>query len=141
HQRNRISQSHESTRTEEITKEGSQMVEDLRRLGGEAGVIAGLALGWLLLGVLVVWPSAGLSFAAEFNPNRILPFVHRHEVMFWAVNILGGLLAAVMSIILYLAAGDRFTNEAPARARIGAVCCVCVSYGCAACEMMWRSRM
>ena len=87
------------------------MVEDLRRLGGEAGVIAGLALGWLLLGVLVVWPSAGLSFAAEFNPNKILPFVHRHEVMFWAVNILGGLLAAVMSIILYLAVGDRFTND------------------------------
>src|SRR3989442_12893570 len=97
------------------------MVEDLRRLGGEAGVIAGLALGWLLLGILVVWPSAGLSFAAEFNPNKILPFVHRHEAMFWAVNILGGLLAAVMSIILYLAVGDRFTNDAPASARIGAL--------------------
>src|SRR3989441_12970814 len=95
HQRNRISQSHESTRTEEITKEGSQMVEDLRRLGGEAGVIAGLALGWLLLGVLVVWPSAGLSFAAEVNPDRILPIVHRHAAMFCAVNILCGLLAAV----------------------------------------------
>ena len=72
------------------------MVEDLRRLGGEAGVIAGVALGWLLLGILVVWPSAGLSFGAEFNPNRILPWVHKHEAMFWAVNILGGLLAAAI---------------------------------------------
>src|SRR5439155_14401578 len=68
------SRSRTSTRTQEITKEGSQMVEDLRRLGGEAGVIAGLALGWLLLGILVVWPAAGLSFGAEFNPNRILPW-------------------------------------------------------------------
>src|SRR5207245_8905347 len=86
-----------------------------------AGVIAGVALGWVLLAILVVWPSAGLSFGAEFNPNRILPWVHKHEAMFWAVNILGGLLAAVVSVVLYLAAGDRFTNNAPASARIGAL--------------------
>jgi len=117
------------------------MVEDLRRLGGEAGVIAGLALGWLLLGILVVWPSAGLSFAAEFNPNKILPFVHRHEAMFWAVNILGGLLAAVMSIILYLAVGDRFTNDAPASARIGALFGVFGSFGFGAAALLRQFGM
>lgn len=117
------------------------MVEDLRRLGGEAGVVAGLALGWLLLGILVVWPSAGLSFAGEFNPHKILPFVHRHEVLFWAVNILGGLLAAVMSIILYLAVGDRFTNDAPASARIGALFGVFGSFGFGAAALLRQFGM
>ncbi|TMJ06858.1 MAG: hypothetical protein E6G99_08485 [Bacillati bacterium ANGP1] len=117
------------------------MVEDLRRLGGEAGVIAGVALGWLLLGILVVWPSAGLSFGAEFNPNRILPWVHKHEAMFWAVNILGGLLAAVMSVVLYLAAGDRFTNNAPASARIGALFGVFGSFGFGAAALLRQYGM
>ncbi len=117
------------------------MVEDLRRLGGEAGVVAGLALGWLLLGILVVWPSAGLNFAGEFNPNKLLPFVHRHEAMFWAVNILGGLLAAVMSIILYLAVGDRFTNDAPASARIGALFGVFGSFGFGAAALLRQFGM
>src|SRR5207245_76781 len=106
-----------------------------------AGVIAGVALGWLLLGILVVWPSAGLSFGAEFNPNRILPWVHKHEAMFWAVNILGGLLAAVMSVVLYLAAGDRFTNNAPASARIGALFGVFGSFGFGAAALLRQYGM
>ncbi len=117
------------------------MVEDLRRLGGEAGVVAGLALGWLLLGVAVVWPAAGLSFAAQFNPHKILPFIHQHGAMFWAVNILGGLLAAVMGVIFYLAVGDRFTNDAPASARIGALFGVLGSFGFAAAALLRQYGM
>ncbi len=112
------------------------MVEDLRRLGGEAGVVAGVAMGWLLLGILVVWPSAGLSFAGEFNPHRILPFVHTHAALYWAVNVLGGLLAAVMSVILYLAVGDRFSDAAPASARIGALFGVLGSFGFGAAALL-----
>lgn len=117
------------------------MVEDLRRLGGEAGVVAGVAMGWLLLGIAVVWPSAGLSFAAQFNPHRILPFVFRHEVLFWTVNILGGLLAAVMSIVLYLAVGDRFSDSAPASARIGALFGVLGSFGFGASALLRQFGM
>ncbi len=117
------------------------MVEDLRRLGGEAGVVAGVAMGWLLLGVAVVWPSAGLSFAAEFNPHRILPFIHSHAALYWAVNILGGLLAAVMSIILYLAVGDRFSDSAPASARIGALFGVLGSLGFGAAALLRQFGM
>jgi len=117
------------------------MIEDLRRLGGEAGVVAGVALAWLLLGVAVVWPSAGLSFAAEFNPHRMLPFVLKHEALFWAVNILGGLLAAVMSIILYLALGDRFSDSGPASARIGALFGVLGSFGFGAAALLRQFGM
>lgn len=96
-------------------------MEDLRRLGGEAGIVAGVALGWLALGMLVLFPASGLSFGAQLNPHKYLGFVYHHGYMYWAVNILGGLLAAAMSIILYLAVGDRFTNDAPATSRIGSL--------------------
>jgi hypothetical protein len=104
-------------------------MEDLRKIGGEAGVIAGLAMGWLVLGMMVVLPAAGLSFGNQLNPHKFLTFVHGHGYMFWSVNILGGLLAAVMSIILYLAVGDRFANDAPASARIGALLGVLGAFG------------
>lgn len=111
-------------------------MEDLRRLGGEAGVIAGVAMGWVLLGMLVIFPMAGLSFGAQLNPHKFLTFVHHHQYLFWAVNILGGLLAAAMSIILFLAVGDRFTNDAPASARIGALFGVLGAFGFAAAALL-----
>ncbi len=96
-------------------------MEDLRRIGGEAGVVAGIALGWLVLGVMVVLPAAGLSIGDQMNPHKLLTFIHAHGATVWMVNVLGGLLAAVMSIVLYLAIGDRFSDDEPAGARIGAL--------------------
>lgn len=116
-------------------------MEDLRRMGGEAGVVAGLALGWLFLGMMVVFPAAGLSFSDQLNPHKFLIFVARHEYMFWTVNVLGGLLAAAMSIILYLAVGDRFSNEAPATARIGALFGVLGAFGFAAAALLRQYGM
>src|SRR3989442_5840281 len=44
--------------------EGLQM-EDLRRIGGEAGVVAGIALGWFVLGVMGILPAAGLGIGDQ----------------------------------------------------------------------------
>ncbi len=111
-------------------------MEDLRKIGGEAGVIAGLAMGWLLLGMMVILPAAGLSFSNQLNPHKFLTFVHGHGYMFWSVNILGGLLAAAMSIVLFLAVGDRFANDAPASARIGALFGVLGAFGFATAALL-----
>lgn len=96
-------------------------MEDLRRVGGEAGMVAGIAIVWLVLGMMVILPSAGLSVGDQMNPHKVLTFIHSHPGMVWMVNILGGLLAAAMSVVLYLAIGDRFNDDEPTGARIGAL--------------------
>ena len=94
-------------------------MENLRRLGAEAGVLAGIATGLLFLGFVWFFPQAGLTMAAQANPHKYLTFIAKHEMLFWTVNVLGGLLAALMSAVLFLALGDRFQEDAPASARIG----------------------
>src|SRR5439155_25291850 len=74
-------------------------------------------------------------------PNRMLPWGDKHGARFWAGNSLGGLLAAVMSVVLYLAAGDRFTNNAPASARIGALFGVFGSFGFGAAALLRQYGM
>lgn len=96
-------------------------MENLRRLGGEAGVVAGIATAWLFVGLVFIFPSAGLQLADQANPHRYLPFVARHAEMFWTINILGGLAAALLSAVTFLAISDRFRDDAPASARIGSV--------------------
>jgi len=94
-------------------------MENLRRLGAEAGVLAGIATGLLFLGFVWFFPQAGLTMAAQTNPHKYLTFIAKHEMLFWTVNVLGGLLAALMSMVLFLAVGDRFRDDAPASSRIG----------------------
>lgn len=94
-------------------------MENLRRVGAEAGILAGLATAWLFLGLVWAFPDAGLGLADQANPNKYLPFINKHQMMFWTVNVLGGLLAALMSAVLFLALGDRFDEEAPSSSRIG----------------------
>jgi len=93
-------------------------MEDLRRLGGEAGVLAGIATALLFLGFVALFPSAGLTLADQANPHKYMTFIAKHQMLFWTVNVLGGLLAALMSAVLFLALGDRFAGDAPASARI-----------------------
>lgn len=96
-------------------------MENLRRLGGEAGVLAGLAMAWMILGFLFIFPAAGLAFGDQANPHRYLPFVARHSALFWSVNILGGLVAALMGVVVFMALWDRFKEDAPASAKIGSL--------------------
>ncbi len=94
-------------------------MENLRRLGGEAGILAGIATAWIFLGFVFLFPSAGLALVDQANPHRYLPFITQHSAMFWTVNILGGLIAGLLSAVVYMAVGDRFKEESPASARIG----------------------
>lgn len=94
-------------------------MENLRRLGGEAGILAGTATAWIFLGFVFIFPSAGLTLLDQANPHRYLPFIARHSAMFWTVNILGGLIAGLLSAVVFMALGDRFKDESPASARIG----------------------
>jgi hypothetical protein len=94
-------------------------MENLRRVGGEAGVLAGMATALLFVGLVWFFPQAGLPLADQTNPHKYIAFITKHQVLFWLVNVLGGLLAALMSAVLFLALGDRFGDEAPASARIG----------------------
>lgn len=94
-------------------------MDNMKRLGGEAGVLAAIATAWLFLGLILVFPSAGLNLSDQVNPHRYLPFIGKHQVMFWAVNVLGGLLAAMLTAVLLLALGDRFEDHAPVSARLG----------------------
>lgn len=94
-------------------------MENLRRLGAEAGVVAGLATGLLFLGFVWFFPEAGLTLANQTNPHKYLVFIRKHEMLYWVVNVGGGLLAAIMSGVLFLALGDRFHQDAPASAKIG----------------------
>ena len=107
-------------------------MENLRRLGAEAGILAGLATGLLFLGFVWFFPAAGLTMAAQANPHRYMTFIAKHEMLFWTVNVLGGLLAALMSAVLFLTLGDRFRGDAPASAVIGPLFGVVGSIGFAA---------
>lgn len=93
-------------------------MDNLRRLGGEAGVLAGIAMAWLFLGLVLVFPSVGLSLADQANPHRYISFIAKHEAVFWAVNVLGGFVAGVFSAVLILALGDRFREASPGSTRI-----------------------
>ncbi|HXF83366.1 MAG TPA: hypothetical protein VNN19_11505 [bacterium] len=95
-------------------------MDSLRRLGGEAGMIAALATAWVFLGFVFIFPTAGLQFVDQINPHRYLPFVTRHPAMVWSVHILGGLLAALGTAVLFTALQDRFGAEHPGRARLAA---------------------
>ncbi|MDQ7844184.1 MAG: hypothetical protein QN141_12740 [Armatimonadota bacterium] len=95
-------------------------MDSLRRLGGEAGLVAGVATAWIFLGFVFIFPTAGLDYVDQVNPHRYLPFVIRHPAMVWAVHILGGLLAAFGTAVLFAALQDRFGSDAPGTARLGA---------------------
>ncbi len=94
-------------------------MDNLRRLAGEAGVLAAIATGWLFLGLVMVFPSAGLNLADQSNPHRYIPYIAKHAGVFWTVNILGGLAAAVFLAIFIKGLSDRFHNDAPATSHIG----------------------
>jgi len=96
-------------------------LENLRRLAGEAGVLAGIATAWIFLGFVFIFPSAGLTLIDQANPHRYLTFIAHHSTIFWTVNILGGLVASLLSVVVYLGLGDRFKEDAPASARIGSL--------------------
>lgn len=92
---------------------------NIRQLGAGAGILAGVAAAWVFIGLVVVFPSAGLSLSAHANPHAVIPFLTKHQVMYWLVNVLGGFLSAIMMLVLFLALGDRFRDEAPAPSQIG----------------------
>ena len=94
-------------------------MDNLRKLSGEAGVLAGIATAWLFLGLVMLFPSAGLNLADQVNPHRYIPFVTKHAGMFWTVNILGGFAAAVLTAIFVKGLGDRFHDASPAGSHIG----------------------
>lgn len=94
-------------------------MENIRRLGGGAGILAGVTAAWFFLGLVLVYPLAGLGLNAHGNPHAIIPFLAKHQVMYWLVNVLGGLLSAFLTLVLLLALGDRFRDEAPAPSQIG----------------------
>jgi hypothetical protein len=94
-------------------------MENIRRLGGGAGILAGVAAAWFFIGLVVVFPVAGLGLHEHGNPHAVIPFLAKHQVMYWLVNVLGGFLSAFMTLILLLGLGDRFREEAPAPSQIG----------------------
>ena len=64
--------------------------------------------------VLVV-PQPG---SAEYGILTMRDVIAKHEVVFWAVNVLGGFVAGVFSAVLILALGDRFREASPGSTRI-----------------------
>jgi len=95
-------------------------MENLRRLGGEAGIVAGIATAWVFLGFVFIFPTAGLDFVDQINPHRYLPFMTKHQAMVWSVHILGGLLSAMGAAVLFAALQDKFNGAAPGSAKLGA---------------------
>lgn len=93
-------------------------MQSLRRLGGSAGILAGLAAAWFFAGLVVIYPSAGLNPIDQFNPDKALPFVAANQGIFWLVNILGALLAPLLAVGLLLGLTDRLRDIAPARSRL-----------------------
>jgi hypothetical protein len=96
-------------------------MDQLRRIGGEAGVLAGIATVWFFVGLVLVYPSVGLELAHQTNPHKYLPFVDKNEALVWSVNILGGMLGALLTAVLILALTDRFREDEPANTRIAQV--------------------
>ncbi|HVH30035.1 MAG TPA: hypothetical protein VNA31_00010 [bacterium] len=94
-------------------------MQNLRRLGGGAGILAGLAAAWHLLGVAVIIPSAHLSLSAQQSPHKYLVFAHRHQDMIAWINLPGAILAPLLGLILLLAVADRLREHAPDWTQIG----------------------
>ncbi|HXF83367.1 MAG TPA: hypothetical protein VNN19_11510 [bacterium] len=107
-------------------------MQNLRRIGAEAGILAGIATGLLFLGFVWFFPQAGLTMAGQASPHAYMKFIGKHEMLFWTVNVLGGLLAALMSAVLFRTLEDRFEGDAPASARIGALFGIGGAFGFAA---------
>ena len=87
--------------------------------GGRAGVLAGVAAAWFLLGLVVIYPASGLALTMQHNPHRYLTFAGRHQILVWMVNVLGGMLFPLLAVVLLFALAERFRDDAPDRARIG----------------------
>ncbi|HLW48524.1 MAG TPA: hypothetical protein VKW09_12230 [bacterium] len=94
-------------------------MDNLRRLGGLAGIVSGLATAWLTIGLTVAFPAAGITLRGQNDPNKYLPFIAKHTVLFWTTDVLGGVLAALAAAILMLALADRFRAESDGQAKIG----------------------
>ena len=95
-------------------------MENLRRLGGEAGLVAGIATAWVFLGFVFIFPTAGLDFVDQINPHRYLPFITKHQALVWTVHILGGLLSAMGAAVLFAALQDRFNGNGSGIVKLGA---------------------
>lgn len=93
--------------------------QDFRRLGGGAGILASIAAAWLLVGSAVILPAARLSLLAQENPHQYLTFAAKHQAVVWMVNVLGGLLSPLLTLVLFLALVDRFQEDAPYQSRTG----------------------
>ncbi len=93
-------------------------MHDLRRMGGISGILAGTATAWFVAGLSVVYPAVGLTLSIQKDPGKYLPLIEKHQITFWAVNVLGGLLASLLALVLLLALADRFRNEASDRSQI-----------------------
>jgi hypothetical protein len=94
-------------------------MDNLRRLGGLAGIISGLATAWLTIGLAVAFPAAGITLRGQNDPNKYLPFVAKHTVLFWTTDVLGGVVAALAAAILMLALADRFDARTHDQAKMG----------------------
>ncbi len=94
-------------------------MQNLRRLGGGAGILAGIAAAWHLLGAAVIIPSAHLSLAAQESPHKYLVFALKHQALIWWINVPGGILASLLGLILLLALADRLRDDVPDRSQIG----------------------
>ena len=93
-------------------------MHNLRRLGGGAGIIAGIAAAWHFLGAAVIIPQAHLSLSAQESPHKYLVWANKHQEMLWWING-GGLLAPLLGLVLLLALADRLREDAPDRSQIG----------------------
>lgn len=94
-------------------------MDNLRRLGGLAGIISGLATAWLTIGLSVAFPAAGITLRGQNDPNKYLPFVMKHTALFWSVDVLGGIVAAIAAGILMLALAEKFHGESSDQAKLG----------------------
>src|SRR5438445_13831278 len=95
-------------------------MHNLRRLGGGAGIIAGIAAAWHFLGAAVIIPQAHLSLSAQESPHKYLVWANKHQEMLWWING-GSMLAPLLGLVLLLALADRVRADAPDRSQIGYV--------------------
>src|SRR5438445_340597 len=93
-------------------------MHNLRRLGGGAGIIAGIAAAWHFLGAAVIIPQAHLSLSAQESPHKYLVWANKHQEMLWWISG-GGLLAPLLCRVVLLALADRLREDAPDRSQIG----------------------
>jgi len=93
-------------------------MKSLRRLGGGAGILAGIAAAWHLLGAAVIIPSAHLSLTAQESPHKYLVFANKHQEIIGWING-GSMLAPLLGLVLLLALADRLREDAPDRSQIG----------------------